>query len=44
VIEMVLNVEGCNEKKKKKKRENRCKVTIHWRGRKERRRTYDFLA
>jgi len=42
VIEMILNVEGCNEKERE--RENKCKVTGYWRGRKERRRTYDFLA
>jgi hypothetical protein len=40
VIEMVLNVEGCKEKKQ---RQNRCRVTSHWRGRKEGRRTYDCL-
>jgi hypothetical protein len=30
-------------KKKNRERENICKVTSYWRGRKERR-TYDFLA
>jgi hypothetical protein len=35
---MALNVEECNGKKKK----NRFKVNDEWRGRKERKRTYDF--
>ena len=39
VIVMTLNVERCNGKKKK----NRFKVTDYWRGRKERKRNYDFL-
>jgi hypothetical protein len=40
VIGMALNMEGCNGKKE---RENIFKVIGHWRGIKERRRTYDFL-
>jgi len=44
VVWMALNVEWCNEKKRKKKEKKIQGGRPHYRGRKERRRTYDFLV